>query len=111
EGAPWRAAERGGAVRGAGGDEGDSFIHFSTPAHGRQTAAQHFARPMDLILVGVDADALGGGLKWEVSRGGDLFPHLYGALPLAAVRWGEPPPLDADQRHPFPELEPGSALC
>jgi uncharacterized protein (DUF952 family) len=57
------------------------------------------------MLVAVDADALDSGLKWEVSRGGDLFPHLYGALQLAAVRWARPLLLGADRRHVFPELE------
>jgi len=55
-------------------------------------------------LIAVDAGALGGALKWEPSRDGDLFPHLYGVLPLAAVRWVKPLPLGIDQRHVFPEL-------
>ena len=58
------------------------------------------------MLIAVDADALDAALKWEVSRGGDLFPHLYGPLPLAAVRWAKPLPLGADHRHVFPELMP-----
>jgi uncharacterized protein (DUF952 family) len=56
------------------------------------------------MLIAVDADALGDALKWEPSRGGDLFPHLYGELPLAAVLWARPLPLGIDQRHVFPEL-------
>jgi uncharacterized protein (DUF952 family) len=106
ESALWREAERAGVFHGAGVDMRDGFIHFSTAAQLRETAAKHFADIDDLMLVAVDAAALGGALKWEVSRGGDLFPHLYGALPLAAVRWAKPLPLDADQRHLFPELEP-----
>ena len=102
----WREAERAGVFRGAGVDERDGFIHFSTAAQVRETAAKHFAGATDLVLVAVAADALGGALKWEVSRGGDLFPHLYGVLPLAAVRWAKPLPLGGDQRHVFPELEP-----
>ena len=58
------------------------------------------------MLIAVDADALGDALKWEVSRGDDLFPHLYGDLPLAAVLWVRPLPLGIDQQHVFPELMP-----
>ena len=57
------------------------------------------------MLVAVAADALGAALKWEPSRGGALFPHLYGELPLTAVRWTKPLPLGPDGRHVFPELE------
>ncbi len=58
-----------------------------------------------LVLVAVEADKLDAALKWERSRSGDLFPHLYGALPLAAVRWAKPMGLDEDGRHVLPELE------
>jgi uncharacterized protein (DUF952 family) len=98
----WHEAELKGAFGGAGIDVRDGFIHFSTAAQVRETAAKHFAGAADLTLVAADADALGAALKWEVSRGGDLFPHLYGPLPLAAVLWAEPLPLDADHRHVFP---------
>ena len=103
ESALWRAAEREGAFGGAGIDVHDGFIHFSTAAQVRATAAKHFAGASDMMLVAVDAAALGGALKWEVARGGDLFPHLYGPLPLAAVLWAEPLSLDGDHRHIFPE--------
>jgi uncharacterized protein (DUF952 family) len=106
ESALWREAKRAGAFRGAPIDVRDGFIHFSTAAQVRETAAKHFAGTEDLMLIAVDADALGDGLKWEVSRGGDLFPHLYGELSLAAVRWVKPLPLGIDQRHVFPELTP-----
>ena len=69
-------------MRGAPDRSGDGFIHFSTAAQAVETAAKHFAGADDLLLVAVDADALGPALKWEPSRGGALFPHLYGALPL-----------------------------
>ena len=72
-----------------------------------ETAAKHFAGAADLVLVAVDADALGGALKWEPSRGGALFPHLYGALPLAAVRWVKP--LAARRRRP-PRLSGACAV-
>ena len=97
----WREAERAGVFAGAPVDARDGFIHFSTADQARETAAKHFTGASDLTLVAVDADALG-----EVSRGGDLFPHLYGTLPLAAVLWAKPLPLDSDQRHVFPELAP-----
>ena len=100
----WRAAELAGVFRGAAIDERDGFIHFSTAAQVRETADKHFAGAADLMLVAVDADALAGALRWEVSRGGDLFPHLYGVLPLAAVQWAKPLRLDAGGRHVFPEL-------
>ena len=102
----WRAAERAGAFAGAEVDARDGFIHFSSAGQVAETAARHFAGIADLILVAVDADALGGALKWEISRGGDLFPHLYGVLPLSAVLWAKPLPLGADRRHVFPELAP-----
>jgi uncharacterized protein (DUF952 family) len=102
----WREAERAGVFAGAPVDARDGFIHFSTADQAPETAAKHFNGASDLTLVAVDADALGGALKWEVSRGGDLFPHLYGTLPLAAVLWAKPLPLGSDQRHVFPELAP-----
>src|SRR5215468_7279663 len=89
----WRDAEGKGVFCGAGVDMRDGFIHFSTAAQVRATAEKHFAGAADLVLVSVDADALGEQLKWEVSRGGDLFPHLYGPLRLAAVWSVEPLPL------------------
>jgi uncharacterized protein (DUF952 family) len=102
----WRAAEEAGTFGGAGIDERDGYIHFSGPAQVKETAARHFAGATDLVLVAVDAGRLGPGLKWESARGGALFPHLYGALPLDTVLWVKPLPLGADGRHVFPELEP-----
>jgi uncharacterized protein (DUF952 family) len=102
----WREAERAGAFHGAPVDRHDGFIHFSTAAQVAETAQRHFARADDLVLVAVDAAALGAALKWEPSRGGALFPHLYDVLPLSAVRWSKPLPLGADGRHIFPELTP-----
>jgi uncharacterized protein (DUF952 family) len=101
----WREAERAGEFGGAGIDLHDGFIHFSSAAQVADTAARHFAGATDLMLLAVDAEALGAALKWEPSRGGDLFPHLYAALPLAAVRWAKPLPLGPDGRHAFPELD------
>jgi uncharacterized protein (DUF952 family) len=102
----WRAAERAGVFAGAPIDLRDGFIHLSDAAQVRETAAKHFAGQRDLLLIAVDTDALGPALRYERSRGGDLFPHLYGPLPASAVRWVEPLPLGADGRHVFPELPP-----
>ena len=102
----WREAERAGYFAGAGIDAQDGFIHFSTAGQVAETAAKHFAGATGQVLVAVDADRLGGTLKWEPSRGGALFPHLYGALRLDAVKWVAPLPLGADGRHVFPELAP-----
>ncbi len=73
--AEWRETERAGAYRGSAVDHRDGFIHFSTAEQAAETAARHFAGQRDLVLVSVDADALGDMLKWEPSRGGALFPH------------------------------------
>lgn len=102
--AAWQAAERAGEFAGAPIDLADGYIHFSTADQVEETAAKHFAGQRDLVLVVVDANALGAPLKWEPSRGGALFPHLYGKLPLRAVRWTKPLPLDSERRHVFPEL-------
>jgi uncharacterized protein (DUF952 family) len=100
----WRAAERAGVFAGAPVDHTDGFIHFSTGGQVAETAARHFAGRADLVLVAVDAAALGAALRHEPSRGGALFPHLYGTLPLSAVRWVKPLPL-GPAGHVFPELE------
>ncbi len=101
----WRAAEREGIFRGSAHDARDGFIHFSTAAQVAETAAKHFAGQDDLLLVAVDGAALGGALKWEVSRGAALFPHLYGALALDAVVGVKPLPLGPDGKHRVPPLE------
>jgi uncharacterized protein (DUF952 family) len=101
----WRGAERAGAFRGAAVDVGDGYIHFSTGEQVAETASRHFAGQRDLVLVAVATAALGPALKWEPSRDGALFPHLYAALTLDAVLWVKPLPLGDDGRHLFPELE------
>jgi uncharacterized protein (DUF952 family) len=105
EKALWREAETERRFFGSPADLRDGFIHFSTAAQLAGTAARHFAGVADLLLVAVDADALGGQLKWETSRGGDLFPHLYAALPLSAVRWTRPFADEIDGRRSIPELD------
>ena len=106
EQALWRSAESVGLFRGAPVDMRDGFIHFSTAEQLAETAAKHFAGARDLILVAVDAEALGTPLKWERSRGGALFPHLYAPLPLSAVRWARPLADEIDGRRAIPELDP-----
>ena len=101
----WREAERQGAYRGSPDDVRDGFIHFSTAAQVPGTAAKHFAGQRGLFLIAVDADALGDALKWELSRGGDLFPHLYGELDLGAVMQVMDMRLRSDGLHEMPELE------
>lgn len=98
----WREAERNGRFEGAPVDLADGFIHFSAADQVRETAARHFAGQDDLLLVGVDASRLGPALRWEPSRGGALFPHLYGPLDPAAVASVEPLPLAAGGQHAFP---------
>ena len=83
----WREAERSGRYRGSPDDKRDGFIHFSTNEQTLGTYEKYFSGKPDLMLTAIDADALGAALKWEPSRGGALFPHLYGELPLSAVRW------------------------
>lgn len=100
----WREAEQSGIFRGAAIDLRDGYIHFSTAAQAIETAALHFAGQRDLVLAAIDAGALGDSLKWEPSRAGALFPHLYGTLPMSAVRRVTPLPLGPDGRHVFPEL-------
>ena len=98
----WRAAEAEGAFVGAPVDQADGYIHFSTAGQVRETAQRHFCGQSGLVLVAVDAAALGPDLRWEPSRGGELFPHLYAALPVAAVESVEPLPLGPNGGHIFP---------
>lgn len=101
----WQEAERAGRFDGAPIDLADGFIHFSTAGQARETAAKHFAGQDGLLLVAVDGDRLGAALKYEVSRGGALFPHLYAPLDLSAVLWVKPLPLGPSGAHEFPPLE------
>ncbi|WP_274630111.1 DUF952 domain-containing protein [Arvimicrobium flavum] len=101
----WRTAEASGTFNGSAIDLTDGFIHFSTAEQARKTAAKHFAGQTDLLLVAVDAVALGPALKYEASRGGALFPHLYAPLDLAAVKWVKALPLGGHGSHIFPEFD------
>ena len=102
----WRAAVKAGVLRGIGADARDGFIHLSTVAQLRDTVEKHYAGVGNLMLLAIDADALSGALRWEPSRSGDLFPHLYGDLEVSALIWAKPLPLGEDGRHRFPKVEP-----
>jgi uncharacterized protein (DUF952 family) len=92
----WAVAQARGVFEGSPVDLADGFIHFSTAAQAQETARRHFTGQADLVVLALDAEALGANLKWEPSRGGDLFPHLYGPLDLAKVLAVTEAPLDAD---------------
>ena len=100
----WREAEAKGVFDGAPVDHADGYIHFSTEEQARETAAKHFSQQDGLLLAAINEALLGDALKYETSRGGALFPHLYGPLDLAAVVWVKPLPLDADGTHIFPDM-------
>jgi uncharacterized protein (DUF952 family) len=102
----WEAALAAGRYDGSSQDRADGFIHFSTAAQVAASAAKHRAGQAGLVLLTVEAEALGAAIRWEPARGGALFPHLYGPLPPAAVRRLEELPLGPDGRHIFPPLEP-----
>jgi uncharacterized protein (DUF952 family) len=102
----WAAALADGAYAGSADDARDGFLHFSTAAQLRASAAKHRAGVPDLLMIEADAAALGDALRWEPASGGTrpgLFPHLYAALPVAAVTRAVPLPLDAGGRHVFPD--------
>ena len=99
----WQAAEETGVFTGAGIDLNDGFIHLSTAAQARRTAALYFKGQGNLVLVAADEARLGDALKYEPSRDGDLFPHLYGPLPMAAVLSVRPLPVSEDGNHTFPD--------
>jgi uncharacterized protein (DUF952 family) len=98
----WEDAEKSGAYRGSSQDQADGFIHFSTADQVRVSAAKHRSGQDGLVLLSVSIHQLGDALKWEKSRGGDLFPHLYGDLMPGAVVHSEPLLLDESGLHVFP---------
>ncbi len=102
----WREAKAAGTFAGAPIDLADGYIHFSTAGQVAETARLHFSGIRGLVVLAVEAEALGEALRFEPSRGGALFPHLYAPLPVAAVRWTKPLPLDADGRPVMPDLSP-----
>ena len=99
--AVWKQAEDAGVFSGSGIDLADGFIHFSNAGQTAQTAHLHFKGQDDLVLVKTATKDLE--LRWEASRGGELFPHLYGNLPMSAVVDVFPMPIDEDGHHIFPD--------
>jgi len=100
--AEWEAARAKGVFGGSAVDLEDGYIHFSTAAQVRETAAKHFAGQRDLVLLAVDVERLPADrIRWEPSRGGQLFPHLYAVLDIDAVLWAQPLPW-AGGAHRFP---------
>jgi uncharacterized protein (DUF952 family) len=104
--AAWREAERQGVYRGSADDISDGFIHFSASSQVAETASKHFAGQTGLLLIAVDADALGAALRWERSRNDELFPHLYGELDPGAVAGVYDMPARPDGTHDIPEHLP-----
>lgn len=100
----WQVAEKAGLFSGAKVDLQDGFIHFSSAGQVRETAAKHFSGQSDLVLVEFDENDFDDRLKWEVSRGGELFPHLYAELDVTLARRVIDLPLNADGEHQFPFL-------
>ncbi len=92
--AEWAAAQATGVFEGSAVDLADGFIHFSDASQARETAAKWFCGQDGLALVAFEAEALGSQLKWEPSRGGALFPHLYASLPARLALWVRPLDLD-----------------
>ena len=99
----WAELERAGKTAGAPVDLADGFMHFSTGGQVAETATRHFAGQAGLMLLAVEAARLGNALKWEPSRGGALFPHLYAPLRLSDLVWAKPLPQGPDGAHAFPE--------
>jgi uncharacterized protein (DUF952 family) len=102
--ADWAAAQGAGVFLGSPVDLADGFIHLSSAAQTRATAAKWFAGVEGLVLLEVDLTLLGDKARWEPSRDGDLFPHVHGILPVQAVRRSWPMPLDASGAHRFPDV-------
>ena len=98
----WAALDSTGETAGAPVDLADGYIHFSTAEQAPETAARHFAGAEGLVLAAVPTAALAPALRWEPSRGGQLFPHLYRPLERGEVAWHAPLHL-TDGRHVFPE--------
>ncbi|MEQ9518981.1 MAG: DUF952 domain-containing protein [Parvibaculum sp.] len=101
----WELAQAAGVFKGAAIDLEDGYIHFSTALQARETARLHFKDQTGLCLVAVDAAKLGADLKWEPSRGGQFFPHLYVPLAMTSVARVDDLPLGDDGLHLFPELD------
>ena len=101
----WDAAQANGIYPGSSQDKADGYIHFSASNQVKESAAKHRAGQDELVLLLVDVDLVGKALKWEPSRGGELFPHLYGDLPIYAVLKALDLKLGADGKHIFPKSD------
>lgn len=101
----WDAAHVTGSYRGSSQDVADGFIHFSTAQQLPESARRHRSGQAGLVLLAVDPDTVRDGLRWEASRRGELFPHLYGALSVSDVRWAHNLSLGADNLHILPPLD------
>jgi uncharacterized protein (DUF952 family) len=101
----WEEAKRAGVYHGSDDDRRDGFLHFSTGEQVAESARRHRAGQAGLVLIAVESTRLGDRLKWEPSRGGQLFPHLYDPLDPVEVTSVHPLPLGADGLHIFPPLE------
>ena len=97
----WRAAEADGVFKGAAIDLKDGYIHLSTASQVKETARLHFAGADHLLLVAIDEEVVSENLKWEASRSGQLFPHVYGTIDPAKILWAKPMPWNG-QAHVFP---------
>lgn len=97
------AAQAAGSFTGMSIDLADGFIHFSTADQLAETLSLHFRGQRDLVLLAVRTAEIAAGLKWEPSRGGALFPHLYGPFPMATVAWRAPVSVAADGAVQLPE--------
>jgi len=104
--AEWEAAQAVGRFEGSAVDLADGFIHFSAADQAEETARRYFAGQADLYVLAVEAEALGPALKWEPSRGGALFPHLFGPLDCGLAIEARPAPLGADGLPDLGELLP-----
>jgi uncharacterized protein (DUF952 family) len=100
----WEEAKHAGSYRGTEDDQRDGFIHFSTAEQVAESARRHRAGESGLVLIAVESERLGDRLRWEPSRSGQLFPHLYGALDPAEAASVRPLPLGPDGLHVFPQL-------
>lgn len=99
----WRIAQSNGQFTGNSDDRRDGFIHMSGPDQLVATAQKHYSGRQNLVLLAVNAEKLGSALIWEASRGGDLFPHLYGDLSVSDVANVWDLPLGPTGMHQFPE--------
>jgi len=99
----WEELQAKDVTSGAPIDVADGYVHFSTALQVQETAKKHFSAQENLFLAAFNAADFGDDLKWEPSRGGDLFPHLYALLPLKKVIWSKP--LNwVNGKHEFPSL-------